>query len=144
MFLVGFSLIGVNNTMSVLLVDIKPGAAGAAVAANNLTRCLLGAIFSAVIEPMINAMGQGWAYTLIGMLYILFSPMLFAIMAKGIEWRKKMKAKKEKENQKEEEKRRGKVDKSAEESGAKITDEEGQQGTGVLASDGENISHDLR
>jgi hypothetical protein len=41
--------------------------------------------------------------TEVGLLYVFFSPILFAIMAKGIDWRKKSKAAKEKRSR-----RRGK------------------------------------
>jgi len=75
---------------TVLLIDITPGKAGAAVAANNLTRCLLGAAGTAIIIPMINAMGSGWAFFIVGMLYIVFSPALLLIMRNGIVWRKEI------------------------------------------------------
>jgi hypothetical protein len=83
-------MIGFSNTSSVLIIDIYPGRAGAAVAANNLTRCLLGAGASAAIVPMINAMGSGWAYVLLGLLYVGCSPVLFLIMRNGVKWRAEM------------------------------------------------------
>lgn len=42
---------------------------------------------SAVIEPMIRAMGTGWAYTLVGLVMIVLSPMLFAVTRYGPKWR---------------------------------------------------------
>ncbi len=47
---------GLSNATNALLVDITPGMSGAAVAANNLTRCLTGAVGIAVIKPMIDGM----------------------------------------------------------------------------------------
>ena len=90
LFLLGVGMIGFSNTSSVLIIDIYPGRAGAAVAANNLTRCLLGAGASAAIVPMINAMGSGWAYVLLGLLYVGCSPVLFLIMRNGVKWRAEM------------------------------------------------------
>lgn len=52
-------IIGYNNTTNALLVDIYPGKAATATAANNLTRCLVGAGASAAIVPMMKAMGVG-------------------------------------------------------------------------------------
>ncbi|KAG8357758.1 hypothetical protein FVEN_g4262 [Fusarium venenatum] len=64
--LMGVGIVGFNNTVNSLLIDIHPGKAGTASAANNLTRCLVGAGASAAIIPMIDAMGVGWAFTLVG------------------------------------------------------------------------------
>ncbi|KAK0719348.1 major facilitator superfamily transporter [Lasiosphaeris hirsuta] len=100
LFLLGVGMIGFNNTSSVLIVDIYPEKAGAAVAANNLTRCLLGAAFSAFIVPMIDGIGAGWAYTIIGGLYIVFSPLMWAVMRKGMGWRAELREKEERRQEK--------------------------------------------
>ncbi|ERS95168.1 hypothetical protein HMPREF1624_08379 [Sporothrix schenckii ATCC 58251] len=89
LFLNGVGMIGFQNAANALLVDITPGRAGAAVAANNLTRCLIGAVATAVINPMIAAMGIGWAFFLIGALYVAASPGLFLLMFKGVAWRRR-------------------------------------------------------
>jgi MFS family permease len=91
----GVGVVGFNNTVNSLLVDIHPGKAGTATAANNLTRCLVGAGASAAIIPMINAMGTGWAFTLVGGLYILGCPVLIVLMVWGIKWRKELRVKRE-------------------------------------------------
>ncbi|RBA10039.1 hypothetical protein FPRO05_05975 [Fusarium proliferatum] len=57
--------------------------AGTASAANNLTRCLIGAGASAAIVPMIDAMGTGWAFTLVGGLYVLVAT---ALSKPNIDW----------------------------------------------------------
>ncbi|KAL7931206.1 major facilitator superfamily domain-containing protein [Trichoderma chlorosporum] len=75
------------NSMNLLLVDLYPNSPSTASAANNLTRCLMAAGGSAVIEPMIRAMGTGWAYTLIGSLLIALSPTLFIVIRYGPKWR---------------------------------------------------------
>ncbi|KOS23177.1 Quinidine resistance protein 2 [Escovopsis weberi] len=84
---IGIGIIGFNNTSAALLVDIHPGKAGTATAANNLTRCLIGAGASAAIIPMIDAMGIGWAFTLVGGILVLCAAPMLLIMAKGMEWR---------------------------------------------------------
>ena len=94
LFLMGVGMIGFNNSVSVLLIDVNPGNAGSAVAANNLTRCLVGAGASAAIVPMSNAMGIGWAFFLFGCLYICFMPVLLLIMRNGIQWRAELREKK--------------------------------------------------
>ncbi|CAM1510918.1 Fc.00g084310.m01.CDS01 [Cosmosporella sp. VM-42] len=93
--ILGVGMIGFNNTTNALLVDIHPGKAGTATAANNLTRCLVGAGASAAIVPMIDAIGTGWAFTLLGGLYIVCSPALLALMIWGVKWRAELKTKEE-------------------------------------------------
>ncbi|KAK0621868.1 major facilitator superfamily domain-containing protein [Bombardia bombarda] len=87
LFLIGLGMIGFNNATNALVIDINASNAGAAIAANNLTRCLLGAGMSAAILPMIDAMGAGWAYFLIGILYVVFAPTMWLVMSRGVKWR---------------------------------------------------------
>jgi MFS family permease len=101
LFVQGFSLIASTQCISILIVDINPGLAGTATAAFNLIRCLLGAGATALVLPMTDAMGLGWAYTLIGLIYVVMSPMLLAVVKWGPKWRKE---KAEKEERKEREK----------------------------------------
>jgi MFS family permease len=99
LFFIGVGLIGVANTGNTLAIDITPGKAGTVVAANNLTRCLLGALFSAVILPLIDAIGTGWAYTIIALLYVVGLPSMFVIMWKGMAWREEERVKAEKKKE---------------------------------------------
>ncbi|KAI1780107.1 major facilitator superfamily transporter [Hypoxylon cercidicola] len=88
LFLIGWAVVGFSNTINVLLVDVNVGSAGAATASNNLTRCLIGAASTAVIGPMINGVGIGWAFTILAALFVVGSPTLFYIMKHGIQWRR--------------------------------------------------------
>ncbi|KAK0642048.1 major facilitator superfamily transporter [Cercophora newfieldiana] len=103
LFLVGLTIVGFNNSVNVLIVDIYPKKAGAAVAANNLTRCLVGAAATAIIVPMLNKMGAGGAFTLIAGLYVLLSPMLWIVMRRGMRWRAEVKEKEERKQKEKEE-----------------------------------------
>ncbi|KAI8626548.1 MFS general substrate transporter [Xylariaceae sp. FL1651] len=99
LFIAGISLTGFSNILSTLIVDINPGVAGAATAANNLTRCLVGAGASAFINPLITAVGSGWAFTIIALSYVVFFPAIWAVLKNGTRWRaeklEKMKKKRE-------------------------------------------------
>ncbi|KAG8425868.1 hypothetical protein J3459_008659 [Metarhizium acridum] len=86
-FVMALSLTACYNSMNLLLVDLYPNSPSTASAANNLTRCLMAAGGSAVIEPMIRAMGTGWAYTFVGLVMIVLSPMLLAVTRYGPKWR---------------------------------------------------------
>ncbi|CAK7204682.1 hypothetical protein SEUCBS139899_007441 [Sporothrix eucalyptigena] len=116
-FFYGVGMIGFNNATSVLLIDVSPGHAGAAVAANNLARCLLGALFSAVIVPMINRLGVGWAFVLLGLLYAVFLPLMFLLMRNGIRYRQEQKEKDERRKQRRAAKRDEKESKEREQAG---------------------------
>ncbi|KAF7946929.1 uncharacterized protein EAE97_004178 [Botrytis byssoidea] len=84
----GYTLIASTQAVSILIVDVNPEAAGSATAAFNLVRCLLGAGSTALIVPMVDKMGLGWSYTFIALLYVVLSPMLFAVMKLGPGWRR--------------------------------------------------------
>ncbi|CAJ2512575.1 Uu.00g055900.m01.CDS01 [Anthostomella pinea] len=102
LFLIGVSLVGFSNSINILIVDINTGQAGAATAANNLTRCLVGAAATAVINPLINSIGAGWSFTILALVYTVFSPVLYLVMRNGMKWRK---AKLEKRQKREKRKR---------------------------------------
>ncbi|KAL1882963.1 hypothetical protein Daus18300_000601 [Diaporthe australafricana] len=105
LFLMGVGMVGYSNASSVLIVDMYPTKAGAATAANNLTRCLLGAAATGAVSPMIEAIGIGWTFTIIGFLYLAGAPLLLLIMRNGIHWRGKIRAKEERKRVKAEEKK---------------------------------------
>lgn len=75
------------NSLNLLLVDLYPNSPSTASAANNLTRCLMAAGASAVIEPVIHAMGIGWAYKFAALVCVALSPVLFVVLRYGQRWR---------------------------------------------------------
>jgi MFS family permease len=93
LFLLGYALIAGFQCLNVLMVDLYPTQATSASAANNLVRCLLGAASSAAILPMSDAMGEGWAYTTLALMFMLSCGGLLAIMKYGPQWRKARQAK---------------------------------------------------
>lgn len=93
--IIGVGMMGFNNTVFALLVDIHPGRPGAATAASNVARMLLGAGANAAIAPMSDAVGVGWAFTVMGAPYVVFGPVLVLLMVRGIEWRAKLRRKQE-------------------------------------------------
>ncbi len=106
-FFYGIGLVGFTNTLNVLLIDVSPGQPGAAVAANNLARCLLGAAFSAAIVPMIDSMGLGWAFFLLGALTAVLMPLLYLLMRNGIQYRREQAEKEARRRARKRAKRRG-------------------------------------
>ncbi|KIS70005.1 uncharacterized protein UMAG_11777 [Mycosarcoma maydis] len=59
------------TNVNTLIVDLYPGKAASATAAVNVGRCLLGAVAVAVVQPMIDAMGAGWTFTLGALLTLI-------------------------------------------------------------------------
>lgn len=97
LFFMGYSITAAYQILNVLMVDIYPGRPATATAASNIVRCELGAAASAAIVPMAQAMGNGWSYTLLALLFVAYSPALLWIMKSGMKWRQ---AKKVKEDRK--------------------------------------------
>jgi multidrug resistance protein len=93
LFLMGLTLTGAFNTVSTLLVDFYPSNASAATASNNLVRCLLGAGATALIDPMLEAMGRGWCFTFIALVMLCTMPLLCVVMQWGPRWRNERQAK---------------------------------------------------
>ena len=98
LFVFGYGSMAAFQVMQILIVDINPGNAASSTAANNLFRCLLGAGSTAVVVPMIDRMGVGWAYTFASLVWIALSPSLWLLMKYGPGWRRE---KKEREERKE-------------------------------------------
>ncbi|KAI1135075.1 MFS general substrate transporter [Hypoxylon sp. FL0543] len=86
-FFIGICVTGPFQFLNVLIVDLYPEAPATATAANNLCRCLSGAVATAVIQYMIDAWGRGWAFTFIALLFTVFSPALWVIQKYGPTWR---------------------------------------------------------
>lgn len=87
MFFVGLGLTGGFICASTLLVDLHTSRPAAATASNNLVRSLFSAAASAAIDPMLNAMGRGWAFTLVA--FILLGTVPFLIILGWTGGRKK-------------------------------------------------------
>ncbi|KAK1570069.1 major facilitator superfamily domain-containing protein [Colletotrichum navitas] len=87
----GFCAGATLSCIQTLMLDINPGRAGTVVASNSLLRCVLGAGATAGVVPLINGVGIGWAMTVFGGLNALFMPLLWYIMRKGPDWRKRSK-----------------------------------------------------
>ncbi|KAJ6179561.1 hypothetical protein N7519_010022 [Penicillium mononematosum] len=98
LFLMGLTLTGAFNTISTLLVDLYPTQAAKATAANNLGRCLLGAGATALIDPMLSAMGRGWCFTFIALVMMATTPLLLIVIRKGPDWREERRLKEEAKN----------------------------------------------
>lgn len=112
LFFLGFCVIGFSKVVQIFIIDISPGKPATATAAFNLVRCLLGAAMTAVVNPMIHAMGNGWTFTFISLVWLLFSPMLLILLRKGPQWRRDKKEKQAHRKEKRDAKRERNKDKA--------------------------------
>ncbi|EED22446.1 bicyclomycin resistance protein, putative [Talaromyces stipitatus ATCC 10500] len=87
LFAIGITYISVINVFNALISDYYRKTAATAVATNWFVRCMVGAAMSAAILPLINVVGPGWAYTIVAALLIIFSPLVFITMWRGLKWR---------------------------------------------------------
>ncbi|KAI0178895.1 MFS general substrate transporter [Hypoxylon sp. FL1284] len=92
-FLLGLGLVSTTSVFSALIADVRPGKTGAASAANNIIKFLLGAAMAAAIDPLLRAVGPGKAYSIIAVLYVAFSPCLYLVVRRGMAWRKELRDK---------------------------------------------------
>ena len=88
LFLIGFGVSTAFNITNTLLIDLHRDKPATATAAVNFVRCLMSAGGAAAIIPMCNAMGTGWAFTFIALVYVVLLAAVFWIMAKGMTWRR--------------------------------------------------------
>lgn len=108
------------NTLNVLIIDTHRSNPATASAAMNLARCLLGAGSSAIANPLIEAMGRGWAFTFVALVELSLMPLLVAVMRWGPEWRRAEKRKvEEQEKQRYERMQKKADDKALKQSGKK-------------------------
>lgn len=105
LFFTGYALTSCFQILNVLMVDIYPGKPSVATAANNFVRCEIGAVFSAVLLPLVNAIGWGWAYTILAGAFMGFAPILLLIMRRGPRWRRERKEREDKAKAERQEKR---------------------------------------
>ncbi len=82
-----FGIASSFSCFSSLIVDMNREKAGTTTAAMNLARCWLGAAGVAVVNPMSDALGIGWASTLIAASWLLFLPTVLWAIKCGPKWR---------------------------------------------------------
>jgi hypothetical protein len=116
LFVFGYAVAAMINCLNILMVDIYQGKPASATAANNLTRCLLGAGASAVVIPLDNQIGIGWVCTLAAAIWGVVSiPLLIWLMKMGPRWRREAKEEKERIKAKREKRPVSKGEKAANE-----------------------------
>jgi multidrug resistance protein len=89
LFIVGLCTSASFQPVTALMVDINSQSSAASSAALNLVRCLLGAGAAALVNLMLDSLGQGWSTTLIALIWLGMSACWWVVMAFGLRWRTK-------------------------------------------------------
>lgn len=88
LFFISHLVSGATSTLITLMVDCHVDRPATANSANNLFRCCFGAGAVAAAVPLINFIGIGWTSTLIGFIWVAFSPFLWGVYFWGHDYRK--------------------------------------------------------
>ncbi|WWC68835.1 uncharacterized protein I206_102770 [Kwoniella pini CBS 10737] len=88
-FFLAWSAMSIQSIINTFLVDIFPKQSASATAALNLARCLVGALATGTINPLINSIGIGWSFTLWTGFMIISLGFVGVQFRYGAEWRKK-------------------------------------------------------
>ena len=113
LFLLSCAMTCTFNVTSALLVDFYPKASATATATNNLSRCFLGAGATAVVIPMVDAMGIGWTFTFLSFVSLASSPILWLIYFRGMAWREQRRLRAEKAEKAVKQKKPGRAEEAA-------------------------------
>lgn len=91
-FICGTSTL-LSHTSSALLVDIFPDMSSTAYASGQITRCGLSAASAAILQPLVDAVGRGWYFTIFA-LFVGISGLGSVVISrsKGMQWRQKRQA----------------------------------------------------
>lgn len=74
------------NMATTMLTEFMPKNASAGVALNNFMRNIFSCIGSLVTAPIINAIGNGWLFTILGLIAVASSSTLFMMKVFGPRW----------------------------------------------------------
>lgn len=87
-FFLGMLCTSFQQTFSALLVDVFPANPSTAAAAGNTVKCVLSAVGVAVLQPLVEAVGRGWFFTMLTVVsggggFVA----AFMLKKKGMQWR---------------------------------------------------------
>ncbi|WWC60193.1 uncharacterized protein I303_102758 [Kwoniella dejecticola CBS 10117] len=78
---------GFLTTTTIYSIDLFTGQGGAVTATFNLIRCALGAVTTSTVQLIVNRMGAGWCFVLLGGICLLATPIPFILIKYGPRWR---------------------------------------------------------
>lgn len=76
-----------------MLTEFMPKKASSGVAVNNFVRNIFSCVGGVVAQPLLNAIGNGWLFTGLGLIAAASSVVIWAMRKFGPRWRENMDAK---------------------------------------------------
>lgn len=73
-----------------MLTEFMPKKASSGVALNNFVRNIFAFLGTFLAEPLINAIGNGWLFTILALIAFIASPIIYFMKKRGSKWRETM------------------------------------------------------
>lgn len=99
LFFNGLSIGCIFSIVQVLLVDWLPGRGASVTGCNNLVRCLSGAVGTAIINFVLDALRPGWTFTLAALITTITAPVAWWIDRGAASWQQSRKEKQQQQQQ---------------------------------------------
>ncbi|KAE8145353.1 major facilitator superfamily domain-containing protein [Aspergillus avenaceus] len=91
-FFFGIGSMLIFSMATTMLTEFMPKRSSSGVALNNFMRNIFSCVGSLVTAPIIDAIGNGWLFTILGIVAFASSSVLFAMKVFGPRWRRSMDA----------------------------------------------------
>ncbi|KAJ5504092.1 Major facilitator superfamily domain general substrate transporter [Penicillium fimorum] len=91
-FFFGMGSMLIFSMVTTMLTEFMPKRSSEGVALNNFMRNIFSCIGSVVTAPIIGAIGNGWLFTILGLVSFASSSVIFLMRVNGPKWRKTMDA----------------------------------------------------
>ncbi|TGJ86406.1 hypothetical protein E0Z10_g2356 [Xylaria hypoxylon] len=85
---IGFTASAAFVAFGTLITDLNPGRSSTAAASSNIVRASLAAAGTAALQPIIDAVGAGWCFTIFGFIFATCGPLIIYQIKIGPKWRK--------------------------------------------------------
>ncbi|KAH8897986.1 MFS general substrate transporter, partial [Thozetella sp. PMI_491] len=96
-FIIAYTATGIFTQNSALVVDLYPGASASATAVSNLMRCSVGAGGVALVQFIIDGIGAGATFLMLGLVTAALTPLLWFELEWGDQWRQERTARLDRE-----------------------------------------------
>lgn len=91
-FFFGIGSMLIFSMVTTMLTEFMPKKSSEGVALNNFMRNIFSCVGSLVTAPIINGIGNGWLFTILGLVSFASSSVIFAMRVWGPRWGQKMNA----------------------------------------------------
>ncbi|KAJ1967593.1 hypothetical protein IWQ62_001760 [Dispira parvispora] len=88
-FICGFCSVATFGTFTTYLVDLFTARSSSITSLTNLFRCLYGAVWTGILNIVMQRMGTGWTFTFMGFTVFIGTALLVTLYRKGASWRQK-------------------------------------------------------